>query len=158
MFTHTLKGARGEPYDPRRALLLLESRDDLEVSEGWSELWDELHHQGDVGQASYAAVPALVHLYRKRKTLDWNTYALVATIEICRQSDSPPVPSWLERDYQDALTELAQLALKELPRATDSAEVRAMLAVIAIWKGANVYARALMECEADELEEHFNSK
>jgi hypothetical protein len=26
-------------------------------SKAWDELWNELHHQRDVGEASYAAVP-----------------------------------------------------------------------------------------------------
>jgi len=49
-----LRGGYGSPYDPRKALLSLERGTD--VLAAWSELWEELHHQGDVGEASYAAV------------------------------------------------------------------------------------------------------
>jgi hypothetical protein len=31
----------------------------------WNILWDDLHHQGDVGEASYAVVPYLAEYARK---------------------------------------------------------------------------------------------
>ncbi|HEY0686085.1 MAG TPA: hypothetical protein VGD45_27325 [Steroidobacter sp.] len=52
-----LKGGYRVTYDPSGALKLLESGVDV-----WGELWDELHHQGDVDVASYAAVPHLVRI------------------------------------------------------------------------------------------------
>jgi hypothetical protein len=59
----------------------------------WHELWDELHHQGDVGEASYAAVPIIVESYQKRGVIDWNAYAIVAIIELARnERDNPDVP------------------------------------------------------------------
>jgi hypothetical protein len=56
-----LKGGYRIPYDPRPVLRNLEEGKDL--SDAWSELWDELHHQGDVDVASYAAVPHLVRIH-----------------------------------------------------------------------------------------------
>ena len=70
------------PLDPRPLLAKLEIGQDTDKT--WNELWEELHHQGDVGGASYAAVPFLVDIYRKQGVIDWNTYALVATIESAR--------------------------------------------------------------------------
>jgi hypothetical protein len=29
----------------------------------WHDIWDDLHHQGDVGEAWYAAVPHQVRIY-----------------------------------------------------------------------------------------------
>ena len=43
-----LSGGYRVPYDPRAALRKLASG--TEVSEAWKELWQELHHQGDVGE------------------------------------------------------------------------------------------------------------
>ena len=43
-----LAGGYRVPYDPRAALRKLASG--TEVSEAWKELWQELHHQGDVGE------------------------------------------------------------------------------------------------------------
>ncbi|MEG0881483.1 MAG: hypothetical protein RSH52_09485, partial [Janthinobacterium sp.] len=53
----TLEGGYRMPYDVAKALKAMQAGDDV-----WHELWEELHHQGDVGVASYAAVPQLVHL------------------------------------------------------------------------------------------------
>jgi hypothetical protein len=50
----------------------------------FEELWNELHHQNDVGEASYAAVPYLLEFARKSEKLDWNVFALISTIELSR--------------------------------------------------------------------------
>jgi hypothetical protein len=52
------KGGYQAPYDASPGLrrLLADGPDE----ELWEEFWNELHHQGDVNQASYAAVPWLV--------------------------------------------------------------------------------------------------
>ena len=64
----------------------------------WNELWEGLHHQGDVGEASYAAVPHLVRIYRERREFGWNTYAIVAVIELARDDGkNPKMPKWYER-------------------------------------------------------------
>ena len=68
------------PFDPRPLLSKLETEDD--TKDVWRELWGELHHQGDVGEASYASVPHFVRIYRQRDAIDWNTYAIVAIIEL----------------------------------------------------------------------------
>ncbi len=41
-------------YDPRPTLRALAT--DFADGDAWMELWGELHRQGDVGEASYAAV------------------------------------------------------------------------------------------------------
>jgi hypothetical protein len=61
----TLAGGYRLPYDPRPAISKLAVN--LDVANAWEELWDNLHHQGDVGEASYAAVSAFV-LYWTRRT------------------------------------------------------------------------------------------
>jgi len=50
----TLKGGYRTLYDASGALSRLAQGYDV-----WEELWDKLQHQGDVGEASYAAVPHL---------------------------------------------------------------------------------------------------
>ena len=46
----------GNPYDPRLALADLDGDD---AGRAYDELWEKLHHQGDLGTAAYAAVPEL---------------------------------------------------------------------------------------------------
>jgi len=83
---------------------------------------------------------------------DWNTYAIVATIDLARdRRRNPPIPAWLGTEYAGAIEHLAGLALRELSRAVDRETTRSMLAVLAIWKGARVYGRVLVELSEDEL-------
>ena len=103
-----LEGGYHTSFDPRPLLSDLETKKNAKAT--WHELWEGLHHQGDVGAASYAAVPHLVRIYRKRGIIDWDTYAIVAVIELARDDGkNPKVPKWLENDYFRAIRELAEV-------------------------------------------------
>jgi len=54
-----LRDAYGDTYDPRPALAAIKSGN---AAEGYDELWQRVHHQGDLGTAAYAIVPELVRL------------------------------------------------------------------------------------------------
>ena len=88
----SLEGGYRVPYDPSDCLLKLLAGD----PEGaLNELYENLHHQGDVGTASYASVPTLV---------ECGCLDLVAIIEIARlQNPNPDIPDWLASDYLAAL-------------------------------------------------------
>ena len=144
-----LGGYRTE-FDPRPSLKNLESS--VRVKEAWHELWEELHHQGDVGEASYASVPHLVRIHRKRGLDDWNTYALVAVIELARgKGKNPEVPTWLRDEYFGALQELAKLGAAEVLRAKNPEDIRAILSILALAMGARTHARFLLEYSDEEL-------
>ena len=116
------------------------------------ELWEELHHQGDVGEASYAAVPHLVRIHSKRRLDEWNTYALVAVIELARgKGKNPKVPEWLKEEYFSAIQDLAKLGSTEILQAKDPEDVRAILSIIALAKGARTHARFLLEYSEEEM-------
>jgi hypothetical protein len=103
-----LSGGYRMKYDPRPSLRKLERHQDTAAA--WGELWDELHHQGDVGDASYAAVPELVRIHRNGGAADWNLYAMVAIIELARtEPQNPELPDWLRDDYLRSIQELAQM-------------------------------------------------
>jgi hypothetical protein len=145
-----LKGGYRLPFDPRPFLEKFEAGNDTD--DGWYEFWGEIHHQGDVGEASYAAVPHLVRIYRERGTINWNTYAIVATIELARaQGKNPDVPDWLAGDYFAAIQELAQHGLAELGRAKDLVDIHAILSILAIWKGARIHGRFLLIYSEEDL-------
>jgi len=115
-------------------------------------IWENLHHQGGVGEASYAAVPHLVRIYRLRGGTDWNTYAMVAIIELARgNGKNPQVPEWLEEGYSRAIQELAEIGAAEVLRAKDPEDIRAILSILAIAKGARTHARFLLNYSAEEL-------
>src|ERR1044071_9843077 len=114
----TLSGEYRVPYDPRPSLQRL--ADDFLDRGTWEELWGELHHQGDLGEASYAAVPHLIRLAAAAPKRDWNVYALVATIETERhRHNNPPLPEYLSASFTAGLQQLAELALSDLQTATD---------------------------------------
>ena len=147
-----LKGGYRIPFDPRQLFQRLESGTDIQGC--WQEIWQELYHQGDVGEASYAAVPHLVRIYQNRGKIDWNTYAIVASIELARNvGENPDVPLWLRKGYEDAINRLALTGLGELPRANDKETIRSILSIIAIWKEARTYARIIIDFSEDELNE-----
>jgi len=140
------------PLDPRPLVSKLEDNGNPE--EVWNELWDELHHQGDVGEASYAAVPLLVEMHRKCGVADWNIYAIVSTIELARtEGHNPEMPGWLSDDYSRAIQELSEIGIREIARSSDTESVRAILSVIALAKGLRTHAKFLIEYAEDELQE-----
>ena len=145
-----LKGGYSMKCDPRPLLSKLESGEDEEAT--WNELWDELHHQGHVGEASYAAVPHLVRIYRNHHKPNWNAYAIVAIIELCREKGAnPAVPKWLEDGYFSAIQELATIGAAEVLTADNPEAFRAILGIIAIAKGIRTHGRFLVEFSEDEL-------
>src|ERR1700722_1269685 len=86
-----LEGGYRVPYDAPIALAQMDRGESV-----CHELWQELHHQGDVGVASYEAIPQIVRICEVRREFDWNLYALAATIEIERhRKDNPALPDWL---------------------------------------------------------------
>jgi hypothetical protein len=145
-----LTGGYRMKCDPRPLLAQLESEQTRETA--WHELWEELHHQGDVGEASYASVPHLVRIHQTSGIIDWNTYAMVAIIELARgKGNNPEVPTWLEEDYHRAIRELAEIAVAEVWRSDERDTVRAILSVIAIAKGLRTHGKFLVEYSEDEM-------
>lgn len=144
-----LHGGYGIPYDASVALRSMKVGIDV-----WDELWNELHHQGGVGVASYAAVPQMVCIAVAATTRDWNFYGLVATIEVGRHRKSnPALPSWLKADYDSALARASVLALADIGLKTDSATTQAILSVLALKKGELKLGAILSGLDASELDE-----
>lgn len=141
-------------YDPRPALKAI--ADDQDAEAAWSELWEELHHQGDVDVASYAAVPWIARA-AAAKAGGWNAYALAVTIEQSRVHDrNPPIPEWLSADYAEAWETLFAAALDVLRVADDSLTVGNALAVVALRKGLPVLARLAGEFDENERQKIFD--
>ena len=145
-----LAGGYRIPFDPRPLLLRLEAGQDIGTV--WHDLWDELHHQGDIGEASYAAVPHLVRICRKSKSIDWNIYAMVAVIELARnQGKNPDVPNWLADGYFHSIQDLAKIGSAEVLRSSDPDTVRSILSVIALAKGLRAHSEFLVNYSEEEM-------
>ena len=140
------------PFDPRPSLRKLENQQD--TASAWEELWEGLHHQGDVGDASYAAVPELLRIHRSGGGADWNLYAIVAIIELARtESQNPELPNWLRNDYLLSIQELAEMGTEHIVSVQDSETKRAILSVIAIAKGLRTHGKFLVSYSENELVE-----
>src|SRR5688572_18835133 len=62
----------------------------------WDEIWDKLHHQGDVDTASYAALPHLIRMSGALKR-DWNIYSYATTISLeAGRERNPAIPNFME--------------------------------------------------------------
>lgn len=144
-----LQGGYRQTYDARPTLRRL-AAGDLAV---WDEFWQELHHQGDVGEASYAAVVEIVRIYEAQTKPDWNVFALAATVEEARHgAGNPALPAWLIADYETAWSQLEARALADFRGATGDELVSGILAVLALVKGKRKLARMALLTE-DEREE-----
>lgn len=121
------------PYDPNPALEKLA----FDRSSALYELWENLYHQGDVGSASYAAVPKLVKA---------GELSLVAAIEVARhEPHNPGVPSSLLQAYEQALAESLEL----MPSKEE--QYQAYYVIHASMQGQRRLAKALNLLSVDEI-------
>ena len=75
------------------------------------ELYEELHHQGDVGVASYLSVPHLIRIGIEKSISNWRILGLIALIEIERHSvHNPELPKEYEQEYLMMLNRIYELA------------------------------------------------
>lgn len=147
----TLAGGYRLPFDPRPALQRLAV--DWQDAAVWEELWNELHHQGDVGEASYAAVAVLADVAARVPVRGWEIFALVATIESERHAlRNPPLPAWLEAAYGAAWSSLLRLALDDLRATQDPLVVQSALAVVALAKGSTKLGVLIANLDESELD------
>ena len=139
------------PYDPRVAITELENKPNS--SSAWNELFENLHHQGDLGEASIASIPLLVGALQD-KPRTWRFYCLVAIIEGERHRKSNPlVPSWLSSSYTESIHKAKELALLDLKLSTDSEMSRCALAVVAMALGLVALGKVIAHSDENELVE-----
>jgi hypothetical protein len=151
----SLKGGYRVPYDPRSALSRL--RTDGSDTTAWQELWNELHHQGDVGEASYLAVVELVSIRGVSVLPSNQLFGLASTIEVERHRRSnPPVPDWLVQDYREAWSALREFALQSLRAGDDPATLHLALAVVALSRGLLPLGTVIWHHDASTLREYLD--
>ena len=145
-----LEGGYRIPYDPRPALRRLERGD----QKAWDELWEELHHQSDVGTASYAAVPYLVQLQEQTGQLDGNCYTFFSIIEIQRHAKgNPPLPDWLQEPYRQSWQRLRRIAARDVQKSEDGPVLEAILSTLALAAGQLKLGALLMELDSFQIDE-----
>lgn len=131
-----------DEYDVRtdlKKLLAGEATEEL-----WHTLWDNLHHQGDVYPASYAAVPYLLEYAWRHPKLDWNVFGLIAVIELARP-DNGPVPEEQTAGYFKAITDLPTVIGSRPDRQWSAEVTRCVAACMALAGGQRLLAKAYLE-------------
>lgn len=143
------------PFDPRPALLRLQT--DGNDAKAWEELWQNLHHQGDVDEASYASIVELTRIHESTRLATANLFALVATIEVERhRRANPPLPEWLKADYQDAWRKLRGAALRELEENSAPDALQYAAAVVLLSKGLDQLGALVWYQDASTLQEYLD--
>ncbi|HMC90663.1 MAG TPA: hypothetical protein VKI17_13995 [Gemmataceae bacterium] len=127
------------------------------TSKLWDELWNELHHQGDVDQASYAAVPWLVEFIRRSRKLDVNALALIAVIELERPSN-PKIRKELSEAYFASIRSLPALLGNHPDQEWSEAIVQHAVACIALARGHRWFGKAYLELDRDTARRWFTEE
>jgi hypothetical protein len=142
-------GGYRDPYDasaPLRQLLEQGASPSL-----WSELWQELFHQGDIGPASLAAVPWLLEYIRRSPELDWNAFGLIAVIELERphHCNNWPMPSELADSYLAAVAQVPEVAACHAQKQWSPILTQHIAACIALSRGQRLLARAYLDMDGE---------
>ena len=141
-----LTGGYKTSYNPIEAFYKIKSSNPIVVKSGFEELWENLHHQGDVGTASYYSVPILIKLCVEEKSLDWNFIGLCVIIENCRHSlDNPILPSAFEVYYNECLLKFETYLLSNFKKIKDEDSLKLTFAFLATNNGYYTLGKALEE-------------
>ncbi len=151
----TLEAGYRIPYDVSIPLKELQNTTDPKMVEKiWNELWNELHHQGDVGLASYLAVPQLVRIAKLKNFYNWNLLGICAVIEQQRLlGNNSVLPEQYHDYYFGGLNELKEFVLANITQKTDDTTFRIALSLIAACSGQIKLSKAIGELEDDIMNE-----
>ncbi len=128
-----------------------------DASEGeWGVLWDELHHQGDVGEASYAVVPYLAEYAKRASTVAWHAFGFPVVVELARSNrGNPKLPAELEASYFAALRELPMTALSRGLDTWDKLCFEPVMASLALSLGRRLHAELYLDLTENEISEFY---
>lgn len=117
--------------------------------EPWFTLWSSLCHQGDAYDASYAAVPHLLHIaMRSPSPVDSSFFHLPAAIDMARHNGrGPAIPPRLEAAYHTAIGALTECVGRHLGAAWEEADLQMALVALAVAKGHHRLAEAIMNLD-----------
>ncbi len=152
-----LEGGYRELYNASIPLLKFESEIDRSlIDEIFSELWENLHHQGDVGIASYLSVPHLVRIAIQRSIYNWNVLAICAVIEQQRiLGNNPKLPTEFEGEYYNALSELKTYSLDFIKRKYSKDDATVIFSAIATCDGNHKLGKALLNLSDASILDEF---
>ncbi|RAU83153.1 hypothetical protein [Pontibacter arcticus] len=151
-----LEGGYRTPYNASIALRRLEETNSSEeVDDILAELWDELHHQGNVGLASYFAVPHLIRIAKDKGMISANMLGLIAVIEVQRHKKNPQIPKEYVESYLDSLNEIPELVDSAKKREWDLEFTIAALSALAASKRQIKIAQAVLNFDDEDVLDEF---
>jgi hypothetical protein len=104
-------------------------------------------------------VPWLVEFIRRSAKLEWNSVALIATIELERdQHNNPIVAEELSAGYYAAIRSLPAVLGMYPDQAWDEYAVGSAVACIALARGQRWFARAYFELDRDTAGQWFSEE
>ncbi|MEM1262477.1 MAG: hypothetical protein AAGH76_08775 [Pseudomonadota bacterium] len=123
----------------------------------WDVLWDELHHQGDVGELAYATIPYLVAYAEKAQTIEWHAFGFPAVVEIARLTirKNPSVPMELEPDYSESFKKLADIALRRGESAWGEHCFEPIMSCLALAYNRPKHAELYLDATESEITDFF---
>jgi hypothetical protein len=93
-----------------------------------------------------------VDIHSHRNVPDWQFYALIGTIEVCRTGGrNPELPEGLKPAYDAAWARIIDLACRDLPGASDETTVQSILGAIALAKGIQPLGEIILDFSGEEL-------
>lgn len=147
-----LEGGNRIPYDASIALRKLETaKSSQEVDDVLAELWAELHHQGDVGSASYYAVPHLIRIAKEKCIVNPDILGLIAVIEVQRHRNNPQLPAEYLEPYLNSMKAIPELFETFRSLDWDLSFATVALSAIAASKGQIKLAQALLHFDDEDL-------
>jgi hypothetical protein len=147
-----IKGGYKELFDPRDIITQLEN--DPESKEAWETIWEELHHQGDIGEASYAIIPFLIDIHKRKHFKDWQIYSYISLIlQESHKKGNPKVPKWIENDLINSLDVLFDISVIDIKKEKDKVIIRSILGFIALYKGLIKYGSVISSYDESEIDE-----
>ncbi len=155
----TLKNGYHLPYNASWALRRLkESAKPDVIQTVFDDLWENLHHQGDVDTASYLAVTQLVSLCMEKNSFDWNYIGLCVVIENCRlEKQNPELPDEFQDLYFDSLSRFEKYLLLNFKNISDRKSVRLALSLFATLNGQPELGKAIELLDEDQLTEFLDT-
>jgi hypothetical protein len=150
-----LEGGYKTPYDLSIPIMELEqSTSEKQIQSIFKDLWQNLHHQGDVGLASYCAVPELIDICIAKNSFDWNFIGLCIVIEHCRiAGNNPSLPEEFKNDYFDSLQRFESYLLKNFKEIHEENAIQLSLALFATLNGQIELGKTIVNLDKDIINE-----
>jgi hypothetical protein len=115
-------------------------------AEPWFGIWSALAHQGDVFDASYAAMPHVVEaLSLSPGAAGFDFFMFPAWVEVCRVNGGPPIPEDLREGYFAALARVPDLVATAARQPMTTEKLTCAVAAIAASKGQTEIAEVILE-------------